>query len=519
VWRQSRLHHASVDQPADRRSVPKTQPPEPQPSESPGPKSAGFGRDVVRLASGTTVAQAITVASAPILTRIFSPADFGTAAIFTALSGVLVSVACLCYDQAILLPEHDEDAASLFGIACVASIATGTLFAALCSNFQEPIQRGLHWLGVPGWPWLVGVATFLGGMTAALGYWHSRKRRFGRISWARVSGSAASTSYQLGAGALGFATPAGLVNGLVSGSAVTAVMLGAELGRHDVRQLLSGQRVTRMFAGALRYRKFPLLSTWSLLLNSISWQLPTLVLGFYFNSAIVGFYALGFRMLQLPMSLVGGSIGQVLLQRAAKARHEGQLAEVVRGVYSTLLDIGLLPMAVLGVAAPDIFSSVLGSQWHEAGVYAQILAAWTLVWFVSSPLLGLFSVLEIQGLGLRLNGLIFGSRLAALAVGGYVGSARLAIALFAASGVLVYGYVGLVAMSRSGVEPATVLPETARKLLSVIPPCAALLLLGFLHLNPGVVAGLGFAFIVAGWALLFFRYRTDKMRPSGPAGQ
>ena len=61
-----------------------------------GRHSAGFGGDVVRLASGTTAAQLITVASAPVLSRLFTPADFGAAAIFAALNGILVTVACLC---------------------------------------------------------------------------------------------------------------------------------------------------------------------------------------------------------------------------------------------------------------------------------------------------------------------------------------------------------------------------------------------------------------------------------------
>jgi lipopolysaccharide exporter len=495
------------------------QPAEARPLKPQRKKMAGFGGDVFRLASGTTLAQVIILASAPVLTRMYSPDAFGDLAIFTALTGVLTTVACLRYEEAILLPVRDDDAASLFGVAFVAGVVTGVIYAAVCVIFQQPIQSALHWSGVPGWPWLVPLATFLGGMTYALVCWHSRKRRFGRISWARVSGSATSASYQLAAGAMGHASPAGLVYGTVSGFAVTTAVLGAELDREDRRELAAGQRIRRLAANAVRYRKFPLFSTWSVLLNSLSWQLPALLLGFYFNSAVVGFYALGFRMLQLPMSLVGGSVSQVFFQRAAKARNEGQLAEIVRGVYYALLDFGLLPMAVLGVAAPQIFSLILGAQWHEAGVYAQILAAWMLVWFVSSPLLNLFSVLEIQGLGLLMNGVIFASRLASLVAGGLAGSARLAITLFAASGVLVYGSVAVVAMSRSGVKPATVLPQTARKLLGVVPACAVLLLLEFLHVNPWVTVGVGLAFILAKWALVFFRYRAGKMGLPGPEGQ
>jgi lipopolysaccharide exporter len=490
-----------------------------RPSRSRGKRPAGFAADVVKLASGTAAAQVLTVGAAPILTRLFSPADFGTATVFGAVSGILVSIACLSYETAILLPKEDADATGLFGLSCLACVALSGVCAAVCVAFRRSIESALRWHGVPGWPWLMALTTLLGGFAAALGYWHSRKGRFGRISWARVAGSAAGTVVQLGEGALGAATPAGLVHGTVAASAATFVMQGVQLGRRDARQILDGQSVGRMWAMALRYRKFPLLTSWSTLLNSISWQLPALLLSYFFNSAIVGFYALGFRMLQLPMGLVGNSIAQVFFQRAARAKHEGTLAEVVRGVYDTLLDFGLLPMAVLGIAGPDIFTSILGPHWHEAGVYAQILAPWTLVWFISSPLHDLFSVLEMQGLGLWMDGNIFVSRLVSLMVGGWLGSPRTAVALFAGTGVLVYGYMVIVAMARAGVDRTAVLKWTARKALAVVPACAALLLLEYLGVDQWAIVGAAAALILARSAVLFSRYRGGKVQMPRPAGQ
>ncbi len=486
------------------------------PGQRPG-HSDGFAGDVVKLAFGSSATLVLTVATAPILSRLFAPAALGAAAIFTALSWILVSIACLCYDSAILLPEDDDEAASIVGLASMAAGMAGILCATACVSFQGPILRALHWQGVPYWPWLLAQATFFGGMSSALGYWQSRKRRFGGLSLARFGGSAVNSSVQLSEGALGNHTAAPLVHGSVSGSAATVFVLGAQLGRHDARQLLGGQRIKRIVAGALRYRKFPLLATWSALLNSISWQLPALLLGFFFNSSVVGFYALGFRMLQLPMAMGGNSVAQVFFQRAAKAKHEGQLPEVVRGVYDALLEFGLLPMAILGVAGPDIFSSILGSRWHEAGVYAQILAPWTLVWFMSQPLLSLFSVLEVLGLGLWMDTLIFVTRFASLAVGGLLGSARLAIALFSATGVLVYGYAAVAVMSRAGVKGSSILPWTVRRVFGVIPVCVALLILELLGVNKWVVVGVAAAFILAEWTLLFRRYRTGKMRIPQPA--
>jgi O-antigen/teichoic acid export membrane protein len=151
------------------------------------------------------------------------------------------------------------------------------------------------------------------------------------------------------------------------------------------------------------------------------------------------------------MDLVGGAISQVFYQRAAAARVAGQLAEVVEGTYRRLVTIGFAPTVVLGIVASDLFRFAFGARWVEAGVYTQILSPWTLFWFVSSPLSSLFSVLERQEFGLKLNVRIFGTRFLSLAAGGLTGDARVALMLFAGSGVFVYGYFSFAILAAAGV--------------------------------------------------------------------
>ena len=55
------------------------------------PKS-DFFRNVVTLMTGTTIAQAIPIAISPILTRIYTPEDFGLYALFIALASIIAVV-------------------------------------------------------------------------------------------------------------------------------------------------------------------------------------------------------------------------------------------------------------------------------------------------------------------------------------------------------------------------------------------------------------------------------------------
>ena len=291
----------------------------------------------------------------------------------------------------------------------------------------------------------------------------------------RVVGSAATASAQIGAGIAGHATSGSMIIAKVGGQAAAVVILGGQAVREDGRFIARNVRWNQLFDGIKRYRKFPLLSTWSSLLNTASWQLPVLLLGVFFSPAIVGFYALGFRLLQMPMSFIGGAISQVFLQRAAAAKNEGSLTPLVESLARRLVTIGMFPMLTLSLVGEDLYTLVFGRDWAQAGVYTQILAVWAFVWFVSSPLARLFFVLERQELSLVINIAIFLTRLASLVIGGIYQNVYLALALFAASGVLLYGFQALVVCRCAGVPPLVPWAILGRNLLTFAPFGAVLI--------------------------------------------
>src|SRR3972149_7615232 len=86
-------------------------------------RSTSFKLDVISLASGTIVGQVLTILASPFLARLFDPEAFGIFALITAIAAVLAAVSTLQYDQAIVLPEKDEDAANLL----VGAVGSGLL--------------------------------------------------------------------------------------------------------------------------------------------------------------------------------------------------------------------------------------------------------------------------------------------------------------------------------------------------------------------------------------------------------
>lgn len=426
-------------------------------ARKPERRQSSFRGDVFRLATGTGLAQLIGVVSAPIVTRLFAPEAYGVAALFASLTAILGIVACLRYELSIVLPEDDSDAANLLWLslrtAVIAAGATGLGVWFVGSNV-------VAWLDAPEIGpllWLLPLAVLVHGAFSALKYWNTRTRHFTRQSVAEITGRASGTVGVISAGATGFTTGSVMIVGAIAGNLLAALVLAGQVIRDNGRFLLESYDRRKIAAGARQHRRFPIFGTWAALLNTVSWQLPVLLFGVFFSPAVAGFYALGFRILQMPMSLIGGAIGRVFHQRAAEANLRGELAPLVQNLLKMLAIAGLAPMIALAIAGEDLFAVVFGGNWSEAGVYAQILSPWAFVWFISSPLSTLFGVLSKQAQGLVVQIAIFASRLVSIGVGTWYGDVRLALALFSITGIVVYGGLIIHIVRLSGVRALSLL--------------------------------------------------------------
>jgi len=440
------------------------------PSPSPdSPRSSSFTTDVLKLVTGTTLAQIIVVLAAPFITRLYGPEAFGLLAIFTSITSIIGVIACMRYEMAIMLPKADEEAANLLGLCllCAAVISGLTVPAlyfggdALLSLLRAP-GLGLYLILVPP-------LIFISGVFLALNYWNSRAKQFGRLSVARITCSFATTGTQLGAGFVGYATGGSLIGANLVGVSVSTGVLGGQIWRENHVLLRRSISWRGMLDGLKRYKKFPLIDSGSALLNTISWQLPALLLTVFFSPVVVGFYSLGFMVLQMPMSLIGGAIAQVFFQRASEAYHQGTLTQLVENVFAVLLKLSVFPMLLLAITGEELFLVIFGVAWGEAGIYAQILSFWAIFWFISSPLSTILSVREKLTVGFGTTILNFSTRFLSLMIGGVLGSAILSIVLFSISGVLVYGFSCFVFLRLAGVSVIGALRLITKTLTFAVP--------------------------------------------------
>jgi O-antigen/teichoic acid export membrane protein len=477
-------------------------------------KAASYFNDVMLLISGTTASQIIIVLSYPFITRLFSPEDFGILAVFSSVVGIIAVVLCLRYEAAIMLPSADEDAANLLAGSLAIATAISILSIPLVWGLGPSIALWLHQPKLANYLWLVPPILFFGGMGTghpALNAWAIRTKRYATIASTRVADAAVTAAGQLGAGWSGFATPGSLIGATLLGAAVSPLVLGVQIWRKYSKLFQESVSPQSIIDNLKRYYKFPMYSTGSTLLNTISWQIPSFMLAIFFSADIVGHYALGFRILQLPMSLVGTAISQVFFQRSSQAHKQGKLAPLVDEAFHRLVLLGLFPMLTLTIVGKTLAVVAFGETWAEAGVYTQILGIWAFFWFISTPMSNLFFVLEKQEFLLRINVLLLITRLIALGLGGYLGSARLALILFAGTGVFVYGYLCISILMHSGTAWLRIGSIFLQALTYFLPFGVILFVLVNLYPNNPIVIVATFVSFVAYGTVLWFR-QPDLVR-------
>ena len=394
-----------------------------------------FARSVVLLAGGSAVGQLLVVAAMPVVTRLYGVDDVGALSVYAAVLSVLTTIVALRYDAAIPLPEDDAKAAnvlvlSLLGVLVISGVTALGVWAA---GDRLPAAEALR-----GCLWLIPVGMIGAGIQQALTYWAVRRGAYSRIAATKVTQGIGRVATQLGFGILA-SGPTGLLLGDAVGRAGGSGRLALDFWRAD-RALIRAVNFQSLTQMAQRYRAFPLVGSWSALLNAAGLNLPTLVLAAAYGPRVAGLVALCQQVISAPTALIGRAVANVYVGEAARlARSEpAQLRRLFHDTTRQLLLLGVGPTAVLALLGPTLFGVVFGAAWTEAGQYARLLAVMFLAQFVVVPISLTLTVLEQQRLQLAWDA----GRLL-LVVGGI--AAVGAMGLSATVAVTVFGITMLVA--------------------------------------------------------------------------
>lgn len=378
-----------------------------------------FFRNFMTVMAGTALSQAILVASAPVLSRLYSPEDFGISGIVMSIAGIIVPVSCLTLDLAIVLPDRNEKAHSLLQL-CLTLAAAVALFSA--------IVIGLFWneiaefLGLSGHSWamiFIPLLLFLGGFEEIFHRWIMRAGRFTLISTLSVVGAVGVSLLKIGGG---LTNPTAFLL-LSANAAGTAVNLGALLyfsapwrgtASAPVRLVtLDGMR--RLFS---EFNDFTMYKAPQMLVGMLSTHLPLLLIGALGSTEGAGLYSIARTAIALPIQVIIRSLWTVLSPKFAEVANQGQaITWHLVMATSGLLALGAPIFGVVFLFGPELFAFVFGDEWRMSGEFARYLSIWLYLSFAAMPATNALAIIRQQRSLLILEVTVLPLRMAALAIG------------------------------------------------------------------------------------------------------
>ena len=353
-----------------------------------------FVKNVLTLITGSALSQIILYIAIPVLTRLFSEELFGIYMLFSSITILLKPLLSLKYELAIILPKREKDAINLFVFTLLILLALSGLLYLIIFFFDDEILHFFNVERLAVFIYWIPLSVFFVGIISAFDYWNNRNNAFKNISKGLITKSATTSTSQIATGFSSFSS-LGLIPGMIFGQFCQLLMLiGVSL--KSISQNTKYVSLKRMIFLAKKYKDIPVFNTLINFTNTLSNELPILLISRYFGLANVGVYGLAIKVGRAPVGIIQQSVSQVFYNKASKTYNlKEDLNQIVKKTYQSLLKIGFLvftPLFIISFYLDFIF----GENWIDVGLYVRILIPWLFVAFLSAPLTSLTLVLNKQ---------------------------------------------------------------------------------------------------------------------------
>ena len=390
-------------------------------------------REAATLVSGNVLAQVIALAAYFVLTRIYTPDDYGLFNIFYSYIEVLIIFSTCKYELAIVVADDEREASAVarFSLRMNTLVSVALLGVALAlwltgllpGNFAQ-----LDWMVL-----LIPPIVFFSGTSRVYSFLYNRFHRYATIAVSNNVNAVSGAVAKIVLGLLGL-LHCGMPLGAVAGQAASNI--NYRLGLHKLQ--LPKATAAESKATARKHRNFPFFVATKDFVNTFASNLPFLWAALYFDRAEVGLFGLALTFTMQPVNILCNAFERVLYARTAETvRDRLPLMHLLRRFLLPLVAVAL-PLCVLaGWVAEPLFVFCFGDRWQGCGIYVQTLLPLAFATLCCNSLMFIPNVFSTQRTDFGFYLALLALRVAAVAIGVGSGGFLLAIALYAAAGTLV----------------------------------------------------------------------------------
>nr|WP_124375053.1 type 8 capsular polysaccharide synthesis protein Cap8K [Staphylococcus aureus] len=345
------------------------------------------------LSSG--IAQVILIITTPIITRLYSPTEFGKFTIFSNIAMILIPIINARYDLLIVNTKNDRSANILSQISFLISLL---ILLILIPIFA--ISAWLYPSFILDFIFII-IMLFLVSLTNIFTNYLNKERKYKVLSLINVfrAGSMALLQIIFGLLALG---SLGLIVGF-SLSYIAGITLGYKTFKKHFNIVRDKEETKALF---LENKNQLVYSTPSILLNSLSFSVVVFFIGILYTNTEVGIYGMAIRVLGIPVTIISLGLSKIFMQQANDYYIEhGNFRNLLLKFSSILVIVSIILYVPLYLFSEELVNILLGHSWVDAITVIKIVIPLFVIRLIVSTVSLSVIVLQKQQLELILQAL------------------------------------------------------------------------------------------------------------------
>ncbi len=341
------------------------------------------------------IAQIILIVTTPIITRLYSPAEFGEFTIFSNIAMILIPIINARYDLLIVNAKNDRIANILsqisFLISLVIILILIPVFIVSALLFPNFILDFIF----------IIIMLFLVSLTNIFTNYLNKERKYKVLSLINVFRAASMSLLQIIFGFLAFGS-LGLIIGF-SLSYIAGLTLGYRTFKKHFNIVKDKEEAKAIF---LENKNQLVYSTPSILLNSLSFSVVVFFIGILYTNTEVGIYGMAIRVLGIPVTIISLGLSKIFMQQANDYYIEhGNFRNLLLKFSSVLIIVSIILYVPLYLFSEELVNILLGHSWVDAIIVIKIVIPLFVVRLIVSTVSLSVIVLQKQQLELILQAL------------------------------------------------------------------------------------------------------------------
>ena len=360
--------------------------------------SLSLVKDTLKLSSSNILLFFLPLLITPVLSRLYTPDDYGEWGIFSSVYMIVNYVLFMSYENAIVKSNDDNEIPDLCALCII--WAFGVIFS-LCFLFGIGYVLNISFFtSYPRFDLLVLLLCVgcLQNLSNALA---NRFQYFGAMSISNIVNGFAQAGFRILFGMAAIVI-SGLIVGVVLAHTIAALVLIFTL--REIIKVVNFKQIS--FSGikrvAVQYKKFPLFDAPANLLKFASFQLVVIILALYFTRAEIGCYSMIHQFVLLPVSFVGSAISNVYYRKVSVvADIPSEIRKLTMQVGKITAGMCMLPALFLILGGDRFLVWFLGNQWTTAGMMALCMSISSIAIILTEALIPIYRTLNLQNIRFR----------------------------------------------------------------------------------------------------------------------